>query len=62
MEKKTVQEGRIRLEQLFFPISLFGILYSMFFYLFDRLEMALRTKSFSFFSFRETLNFCVVAR
>ena len=57
-----MQEGRIRLEQLFFPISLFGILYSIFFYLFDRLEMALRTRSFSFFAFRETLNFCVVAR
>ena len=35
----------------FFSISLFGILFSIFFYFFDRLEMVLRIIFFSFFSF-----------
>ena len=35
----------------FFPISLFGILFSIFFYFFDRLEMVLRIIFFIFFSF-----------
>ena len=64
----TVQEGCKGIEQFFFPIYLFGILFSIFFYFFDRLEMVLRIMFFSFFSFesprklREALIFGVVAR
>ena len=43
---QTVQEGCKGIEQFFFPISLFGILFSIFFYFFDRLEMVLRIMFF----------------
>ena len=46
---QTVQEGCKGIEQFFFPISLFGILFLIFFYFFERLEMVLRIKFFSFF-------------
>ena len=46
---QTVQEGCKGIEQFFFPISLFGILFSIFFYFFDRLEMVLRIIFLKFF-------------
>ena len=46
---QTVQEGCKGIEQFFFPISLFGILFSIFFYFFDRLEMVLRIIFLVFF-------------
>ena len=45
--KRNVKESN----SFFFPISLFGILFSIFFNFFDRLEMVLRIMFFSFFSF-----------
>ena len=48
-KEKTVQEGRKGFEQFFFPSSLFGNMFSIFFYLFDRLEVGLRIMIFSIF-------------
>ena len=54
-KEKTVQEGRKGFEQFFFPSSLFGIIFSIFFYLSDRLEMGLRIMFFSIFRLKKLL-------
>ena len=54
-KEKTVQEGSKGFEQFFFPSSLFGIMFSIFFYLFDSLEMVLRIMFFSIFRLEKLL-------
>ena len=54
-KEKTVQEGSKGFEQFVFPSSLFGIMFSIFFYLFDSLEMVLRIMFFSIFRLEKLL-------